>query len=472
MNAGSMEAVQPAASPPGPGLEILLVDDEPAIAEALGEALRDEGHRVTVAFDGAEAMNRLNARVFDVVISDVRLPEVDGLTIFRRLRREAPATQVILISAYATVPDAVEVIKQNAANYLAKPFDLDELLRSVEQVAEQRRLEAQLARARAQLADAGPATPIVGEAPPIVLLRQRIAAIADTDCAVLITGESGTGKDLVARNLHERSSRRDGPFVAVNCAAFPDTLLEAELFGHERGAFTGAARRRDGRLKAAHRGTLFLDELVELSPAAQAKLLRVLEEGVFTPLGTNTSVQVDVRVLSATNGDLKQLVQQGRFREDLFYRVKVFHIDVPPLRERRADLPLLMEFFCHRYNGAGTPRLSPRAWAAFANHTWPGNVRELQHALKHALVLAAGGEIQLEHLPDEIRGGAGDRPSDTGALRPLADAVREFEREYLLRALRVTGGSRGQAAKLLGISRKALWAKLRRYGVRDEDVRD
>jgi DNA-binding NtrC family response regulator len=467
----SSKAEQVEGTEQAPGLEILLVDDEPDIAGPIEEALTEEGHDVTVAHDGAEAMAWLDTRVFDLVISDVRLPRVDGLTIFRRLRQESPSTAVILITAYASVSDAVDAIKEKAAHYLAKPFELEDLLGTVEQIANQHRMEVARLKARDLLDNRGKVTTrLIGEAPAMVRLKKRIVALADSNAAVLITGESGTGKDLVARTIHDHSSRRKGPFSAVNCAAFPDTLLEAELFGHERGAFTGATRRREGRIKAADGGTLFLDELGELSPSAQAKLLRVLETKEFTPLGTNESVKSNVRLVSATNADLERMVAQNTFREDLYYRIKVFHVRIPPLREHRSDLPLLIEYFHEQMQGedAPPPRISPRAWAALSQFRWPGNVRELQHALQHAFVLAGDAEITLEHLPDEIRGDVdiGDEEGG-GSLQPLALATQEFEREYLLRALNLAEGNRGKASKLLGISRKTLWAKMRRHRIRD-----
>jgi DNA-binding NtrC family response regulator len=309
--------------------------------------------------------------------------------------------------------------------------------------------------------------PIIGRSPAIVRLLEKAEAVARSDAPVLVAGESGTGKELVARLLHERSARRAGPFVALNCAAFPESLLEAELFGHERGAFTGAVRKRDGRFQAAHGGTLLLDEVAEIPLPAQAKLLRVLEEGTFEPLGTNRSVAVNVRILSATHRDLSDHIARGLFREDLYYRLKVVCLKLPPLRERPDDLRPLVAHFLRRFRGAtGGAPLTERAWAALAAYRFPGNVRELEHAIHHAVIIAGGEEIDLAHLPPEIAGAGEDAPGRAAApIRPLADAARAFERDYLLTALRVAGGRRAQAAGLLGISRKSLWEKLRRHGI-------
>jgi len=293
---------------------------------------------------------------------------------------------------------------------------------------------------------------------------------------VLITGESGTGKELVARTLHERSSRRARPFIAVNCAAFPETLLEAELFGHERGAFTGAVKRRDGRFKAADGGTLLLDEIAEVPPPAQAKLLRVLQEGTVEPLGTNESTRVDVRIISATHRNLRERIKEGRFREDLYYRLNVLDIEIPPLRERRGDLPLLLQYFMARFSPAGKapPAISPRAWAVLSQYAFPGNVREFAHAIEHAVVLSGGNEIDIEHLPGGIAGASDSNGnSSAGNLRSLGVALKEFEKEYLVRALTQAGGKKMKAAEILGISRKNLWEKLRLHGIAaDADAED
>jgi DNA-binding NtrC family response regulator len=461
---------------------ILLVEDEPEIAEPIAEALRRDGHHLTVVSHGDRALKRLDEEVYDLLICDIRLPGADGLSIFRKVREAQPEAKVILMSAYGSVAEAVAAVKDHAVDYLAKPFAMSELLGAVHQVADERRLARSLAHARERVDSYEGEAVIIGETPAMMSLVARIRAVADSDAPVLITGETGTGKELVARALHAQSSRRSKPFVEVNCAAFQDTLLEAELFGHERGAFTGAERRREGRFRAADGGTLFLDEVGEMSPSAQAKMLRALQDGSFQALGSSSTMRVDVRTIAATNVDLRARIAEGRFREDLFYRLKVFHLHVPALRERRADLPLLAEYFCRQLaaadgantGGRRTPVITPRAWAALSHYRFPGNVRELKHALRHALVLSSGGDIDLEHLPEEVRGRVSPEPRQGGgvttvmgpaALQPLEAAQRQFEREYLLRALREADWNRTRVAQMLGISRKTLWQKLRRLGI-------
>jgi DNA-binding NtrC family response regulator len=464
-------ATAPPSPPPPPTtiqpLAILLVDDEPNVDATIGDLLRAPGHAVTTAGNGEDALALVTSRVFDVMICDVRLPKLDGLALFRRVRQESPDTLVILITAYAAVKDAVTAVKEGAHDYLTKPFDADEILVRVERVAQYRALLRDLDAARAALAQADRGGNIIGRAPLMLRLLDRVNTIATSHAPVLVTGESGSGKELVARALHERGPRRGKPFVAVNCAAFPETLLEAELFGHERGAFTGAVKRRDGRFRGAHGGTLLLDEVAEMSLPAQAKLLRVLQEGTMEPLGTNESVPVDVRVISATHRDLKSRISSGLFREDLYYRLNVLSVDVPPLRERTGDLPLLVQYFLDKLRRAQKPpaRVSAAAWAALAKFPFPGNVRQLGHAIEHALVLTRDGEIRPEHLPRDIV--EADRADDpAGAVpRPLATALKEFEREYLQRALLQADGKRTLAAEILGISRKNLWEKLRMHGM-------
>jgi DNA-binding NtrC family response regulator len=428
---------------------------------------------VTACGDGSSAIERLgSAGAFDLVLSDVRLPKVDGMGVFRRARELSPRTAVILMTSFGGVSDAVAALKQGATDYITKPFDPDELIIRVAAIDAKRVLERELEEAREKLAGATEG-PIVGASPPMTRLLTRLATVAESDAPVLITGETGTGKELVARRIHARSARRAGPFVAVNCAAFPETLLEAELFGYERGAFTGASRRREGRFMAAHGGTLLLDEVAEIPMSAQAKLLRVLQDMVIEPLGTNDRVAVDVRIVSATHRDLRRRIGEGAFREDLFYRLNVVGLVVPPLRERPGDLPLLVSHFLQTYlpGRADLPDVSLQAWQALAAYPFLGNVRELSHAIHHAVVLSRGERIELEHLPDDIVRLATSR-AEGGSLHPLVAVVKQAEREHLLKALAVAGGKRARAAELLGISRKNLWEKLRSHGLSDSDVDD
>ncbi|MGF1508726.1 MAG: sigma-54-dependent transcriptional regulator [Myxococcota bacterium] len=454
-------------------MRILLADDEPSIRLSLSDALDEAGHSVLAVSDGEQAWKRLQTDSFDIVISDIRMPGLDGMSLFERTRELCPDTDFLLMTAYAEVEDAVRALKDGAVDYILKPFDLDEIRVRVERLEAQRSLQKQLAQAREELEQQDPIRLVVGQSPSMVALGRLMETVADSDAPVLISGESGTGKELVARTIHRLSPRGASPFIAVNCAAFPETLLEAELFGHEKGAFTGAHTQRIGRFEAARGGTLLLDEVAEIPMTAQAKLLRVLQDGTFEPLGTNQTVQTDVRILSATHRDLRQRIQDGLFREDLFFRLNVLDLHIPPLRERRSDLPILIEHFLRKHvrPGRPIPNLSPSAFAALSEYPFPGNVRELEHAVHRAVVLSRSDNIELHHLPSAISGPALPTlaESDDPGIRPLQDALKLFEREYLTRALRSVDGKKAKAAELLGISRKNLWEKLKAHGVGDPD---
>ncbi|HVR63656.1 MAG TPA: sigma-54 dependent transcriptional regulator [Polyangia bacterium] len=457
-----------------------MIDDETELRGTISDILRDAGHDVTEAGDDGPAARALvDQGGFDLVISDVRLPGVDGLELFRRARTTSPLSDFMLMTAFADVGEAVAALKEGAEDYLTKPFDPDELLHQVTRIQAARAMRRELIEARQALARRSPANRLVGQSPQMMKIQTRIEMIAQSEAATLVHGESGTGKELVARLLHDRGSRAGKPFVPVNCAGFPDTLIEAELFGFERGAFTGAVKRREGRFKAADGGTLFLDEIAELPLPAQAKLLRVLQEGSVEPLGTNTPIKVDVRLISATHRNLRERIAAGLFREDLFYRVNVLDVTLPALRDREGDLPILIQFFLDgfgRASGGGqrqSPTISGDAYAALSAYPYPGNVRELAHAIEHAVVLAGGGEITLDHLPAAIaeaaptgRPKSAPVPASAAAantITPLSEAVRAFEKAHLLKVLAAAGGKRVRAAELLGISRKSLWEKLRTY---------
>jgi DNA-binding NtrC family response regulator len=466
-------------------MKILLIDDEAELRATLAEAMEDAGHSVTQLDDGLAAASLLARTDFDVVISDVRLPGMDGLSLVREVRTKAPLTDCVLMTAFGHVADAVAALKVGAVDYLTKPFDLGELLHHLQRIEGTRTLRRELTEARRALTVQAVGTRLVGSSEAMGKVKARVMMVAGSDSPTLVLGESGTGKELVARMLHDGSSRRSKPFVAVNCAAFPDTLIEAELFGFERGAFTGAAKARDGRFRAADGGTLFLDEIAELPLPAQAKLLRVLQDGTFAPLGSDAPVTVDVRIVSATHRNLREEVAAGRFREDLYYRINVIDVGLPPLRERRGDLPLLIEFFLGGHAGTGVtgaptrPSLSEGAYSALAAHPFPGNVRELAHAIEHAVVLSGGQEITVDHLPASITSSASHstpHPLRAGSraesaketVTALSEAAREFEKNHIRRVLESVGGKRLKAAACLGISRKSLWEKLRRY--EDEDA--
>ncbi len=453
-------------------MKLLLAEDDRIVRITVRDALTDDGYAVTECADGTAAIRAIERETFDIVLTDVRLPGVDGLTVFRTVRRSSSRTSVVLMTAFADADDAVAVMRDGARDYIQKPFEIDELLirlgRVRDEVEFRRRMEQGDATAQPE--------PLCGTSPAMERLRERVHAAAESDVSVLITGETGTGKDLCARVIHERSGRARKPFVIVNCAAIPETLFESELFGHEKGAFTGADRRRTGRFEAAHGGTLFLDEVAELAIASQAKLLRVLESSTFEPVGASRPIKVDVRILSATNRDVAVEVARGAFRRDLYYRLNVIDIQTPTLRERRADIPLLVRAFLEQIAARqrrAVPELAPEAVAALASHEYPGNVRELLHALERAVALARGGTIELGHLlPDMVAGVGAARTGGTPSahdLQPLDEAVAAFERQYIQRALESVGGHRTRAAALLGISRKSLWERLRDAPSRPDD---
>lgn len=447
-------------------LDILVVDDDQATRLSLAYALSDAGHHVTEACDGEEAIALASERTFDVALLDVRLPKVDGLTIFRRLRLRAPTTAVILMTAFATVPDAVASLREGAYDYVTKPFDPEELtLRVIGHISEHVSLKRELEEARRVVASRDAGSPIVGHTPAMIRLVERVNTVAQSDAPVLVCGESGTGKELVAHTLHARGPRKAAPFVAFDCAAFPEGVIEAELFGEERGTFTSSRRRRDGRFRAADGGTLLLGEVSALPLPTQAKLLRVLEEGVVQPVGGNEPLPVNVRIVSSTQNDLKTLVKEGKFRDDLYFRLNVLDLNIPPLRERKADMPLLLAHFLRRYcPGRVPPGIGPRAWEALMEYSYPGNVRELAHAVERAVVLARGSEIDLDHLPEAIVGRGPESTTDA-KIQPLNVASKSFEKRHVTSALRLAGGDHETAAELLGISVRSLRQKIDRHGI-------
>ena len=445
-------------------LRILIAGADPAVAGPIRTLVAGSGRSVVFAREREEAFALLRSEVFDIVVVDVEPGEVEGQGLVRRLHGASPQASLIITTGSPSVDEAVVAIKEGARDYLPRPIDAARLRGELERREEERAVKSVVAGHLAEETEVDAADAIVGRSAEIVRLRERIGAVADSDGAVLITGESGTGKELVAQSIHRHGRRHGRALVAVNCAALPPALMEAELFGHERGAFTGADRRRDGRFLAADRGTLFLDEVGDLPLEAQVKLLRVLQEGVFEPVGSDRSVRVDVRVLSATNRDLRALVRDGRFREELYYRLRVFELAVPALRDRAPDLPLLVERFLAQFvrRGEARPTLSPAAWVALMAYPFPGNVRELQNAINHAVTLARGQtQIDVTHLPAEIR----DAEDTSGAeSSSLFRAVERFEREFIRRALAITGGEKKRAAQILGISRKCLYQKLGHFG--------
>jgi DNA-binding NtrC family response regulator len=450
---------------------ILVVDDERAICVAIQRLLAGRGHRVETVSSGEAAIERLGGDPVHLVITDLGLKGVSGMDVLRWVRARAPETAVIMITAFGSEKIAVEAIKLGAADYLPKPFDNDELEVMVERVLEGVTLRRDLRLLQEKVADAYGFDTLVGRSPAMQRVFDVIRKVADTDLTVLVRGPSGTGKELVANAIHYRSPRRTRPLVKVNCAAFSRELVESELFGHEKGAFTGAAATREGKFEIADGGTLFLDEIGDMSLETQAKILRVLQERELERVGGNKTIRVDVRVLAATNHDLEARVRDGRFREDLYYRLNVVTVALPALGERTGDLPLLIEHFL----GAAAASLrrerktvAPDAYRALLAHEWKGNVRELQHALEQATALASGPEIQLADLPASIRGPTddpavgGDRSSFKEAKQRL---IERFEREFIADALARHRGNVSRAAEEMGMYRQHLQVKLAEYGI-------
>jgi DNA-binding NtrC family response regulator len=448
-------------------LAVLVAEGDVSLRAMICDALHAAGHSAVAVEDHQAALARLADAPFDVLVSDLQSERVDGLALLHQVKLHAAAIAVILVTAGDVQGPAAQALKEDVDDHVTKPVDVLDLVLRIERLGERRRVEHELRLARANVTVNGAASSkLIGRSPLMRSLIERVETIAPANASVLVVGESGTGKELVARAVHEASTRASGPFVAVNCAAFPESLIEAELFGHERGAFTGATHRREGRFKAADGGTLLLDEVGEIPLSVQAKLLRVLQEGEVEPLGSNRQIELDVRLICATHRNLRQMVGAGTFREDLYYRLNVLDIHVPPLRRRRADLPLLVSHFYLRFAGEGVePRIAPRAWAALMSHPFPGNVRELEHAIQHAVVLARGGEIDIWHLPYDLRGDIDADEPASSAFRPLSESMRDFERQCLLVALNHSSGAKREAARLLGISRKTLWEKLKSHQI-------
>ncbi|MGE0043670.1 MAG: sigma-54-dependent transcriptional regulator [Vicinamibacterales bacterium] len=451
---------------------LLLVDDEEALRTVIAERLGDHGFEVTQAASGEQALDELEHFAFDVIVSDLRLPGIDGREVLDRAVARYPGIIAIVVTGYGTVKDAVDLIKRGAADYIAKPFQFDELLHVLRTSLEQRRLKDENAYLRQQLDERFGLGAMVGRSERMRALFRLIETVAPTNATILITGETGTGKEMVARAIHQTSDRRQQRFVAINCGAMPETLLEAELFGHVRGAFTGAVGNRQGRIEQADKGTLFLDEVGTMSVALQMKLLRVLQEREFERIGDTRTIKVDVRVVAATNSDLGRMVQDGTFREDLYYRLNVLGVELPPLRERKDDIPMLVQHFVRKYgapaaDGDGPlPEVSQAAMRQLMAYAWPGNVRQLENAVERAMALVGRRRtIEAGDLPPEVRGA--QEPARPAVDFPesgvdLPGVVAEIERDLIGRALARTGGNRAAAAALLNLKRTTLVEKIRR----------
>lgn len=452
---------------------VLVVDDEKHTREGLRRALELD-YAITVAEDGATAMRLLESETFDIVLTDLRMPDLDGLQLVQRAQSVAHPPICIVMTAYGTVENAVEAMRRGAHDYLTKPIDLDRLELVLARALKSRRLEVENVTLRQQLDKRYGMENIIGQSTPMVEVLDTIRQVAPSRATVLIQGESGTGKELVARAVHQLSPRRNGPFLAVHCAALSQNLLESELFGHEKGAFTGALERRIGRFEEADGGTIFLDEIGEIDPSVQVKILRVLGERQFERVGGNKTLSVDVRLVAATNRNLEELVKAGKFRDDLFYRLQVVTVTLPPLRQRAEDVVLLADAFLREYareNNKIISEITPQAMSAMQLYPWPGNVRELRTAIERAVVLARSDKIALRDLPPAV-GAMVQTAHEQGTVPPeqLAKSsltLDEVERLMIVNALKATDGNRSESARRLGISRRTLHRKLHDYKLED-----
>jgi DNA-binding NtrC family response regulator len=441
---------------------ILVVDDEVNARTALAELLRDEGYDVETAADAFKALGKYESFAPHVVVTDLKMPGMDGIELVKKIRASEDPAAVVVMTAFGAVSSAVDSMRAGAADYLTKPLNFDELLVVLDKVFETQQLRREARQLRQRVRDRVAPGNIVGTAPPMQRVFEIVDQVAPSRATVLITGESGTGKELVANAIHQRSPRANGPFVKLHCAALAESLLESELFGHERGSFTGAMARKDGRFQLADGGTLFLDEIGEISPSIQVKLLRFLQEHEFERVGGTQTIRVDVRVIAATNRNLTEEVSKGRFREDLYYRLNVVALEMPPLRDRRADIPALAKFFLERYtkdNGKTIEGITPDTLQLLQAYDWPGNVRELENAIERAVVLATGANIEPGQLPPHVRPKVmpGGMPIIPGAT------MADLERFAILETLKATGGSTSKAAEMLGISTRTIQYRLHEY---------
>ena len=440
---------------------VLIVEDDKLMRISLEDALKRAGYDVMALETGAAAMNSLKQESFDIAVTDIRLPDMDGFDIVREItgRKDVP---VIMMTAYGTIKDAVEAMKLGAFDYITKPFSLDEFLLLVERALETKRLREENIRLRRDLNRCYRAPNMVGESPAMKKVFSLIEKVSASDSTVLILGESGTGKELVATTIHYQSKRKEKPLIKVNCAALPDGLIESELFGYEKGAFTGALKRKPGRFELASGGTIFLDEIGDLPLSTQAKILRVLQEKTFERVGGTSTLTVDVRIIAATNRNLEEEVKAGRFREDLYYRLNVIPINLPPLRQRREDIPSLIEFFVGKYQSrlSKDVRFSQESVNMLLAYDYPGNIRELENIIERCVTLAEAGIIGKDELPAPVAGG---QQAATSIL--LSDVAADAEKNHILRVLNITQGSKIRAAEMLGISRKTLWEKMNAYKI-------
>ncbi len=450
------------------GVRLLVIDDEPAHAEVVAEALARKGYQCTIATSGPQGASKIEQEEFDIVITDLVMDQVDGMQILKKAKEEMPDAEVLVISGHGTIKQAVGAMRAGAYNYLTKPLDLEELRTVVDKCAEQLRLARTNIQLRQQLDERFGFEGVVGNSPQMRKIITTLKQIAPTSASVLIEGETGTGKELVAKAIHYNSPRRNKPFKAINCAAFSETLIESELFGHEKGAFTGADRTRQGTFEYVNGGTLFLDELGDMPTTTQIKLLRVIETGEVVRVGSNEPIKVNVRIISATNQDLEEQVRQGKFRMDLYYRLKVVSIRLPPLRERREDIPLLVDYFIKELanrHGKAIRGVTREARRALMSYDWPGNVRQLRNVIESAIVVDTDGLIGSDDLEGTDLLPASAVSEADGAANLIGRPLDEVEKYYIEQALKLTGGNREEAAKMLGIGERTMYRKIKLYGL-------
>jgi DNA-binding NtrC family response regulator len=461
---------------------VLVADDDRAVRTALQVNLSKAGYDVTLVPSATHALDALHGSAYDVLLTDVKMPGMGGMELLSAVRTRWPDVRVVVMTGFGSVQDAVTAMKAGAADYIIKPIERDELLLLLDRALEARALQRELTQLRREVDERYGFSELVGISPAMRAVYEEVAAVADSSALVLIQGETGTGKELIAHAIHYRSRRSSAPLVAVNCGALPENLLESELFGHERGAFTGAVRQHQGKFEQADGGTLFLDEIGEIPPPVQVRLLRVLEGGVVTRVGGEHPVKVDVRVIAATNRDLWREVQAGTFRADLYYRLNVFNVRLPPLRERREDIPLLVDHFARKFaarHSRPPPTLTPAAMRAIQAHVWAGNVRELEHFTERLVLLSNGGEVSSVRLPEAPGALPGQgtatapAPSGLAAIGPggLPAALEDYERNLIAEALREAGGVQARAARRLGISRSNLNYRIGRLNLTLQDIR-
>ncbi|MFI5012538.1 MAG: sigma-54-dependent transcriptional regulator [Hyphomicrobiales bacterium] len=448
---------------------VLIVDDEARLAELLSASIADRGYRTVVCSSAEEALDAFDPVTIDLVISDLRMPGLDGRSLLHEIRTRAPDMPVVLITAYTSMRDAVEMIKEGAFDYISKPFEMDEILATLERALKLGDAMRENARLRSEIEGRHGFEPLIGTSPAFRRVIEQIGEVCTSRATVLLTGQSGTGKEVAARAIHFNSPRKSKPFIAVNCAAIPEGLIESELFGHVKGAFTGAVAHRRGRFADADQGTLFLDEIGDMPVAVQAKVLRVLQERSFEPVGSGRTEKVDTRVIAASNRDLRRAVEEKRFREDLFYRLNVFPIALPALRDRKEDIPALAQHFLKAATEAIGKRIvgvTPAALAAMSNYDWPGNIRELQNCVERAVIVARGSTIDVPDLPRDLFD-QGARPEKLARRKTtdLDGELARIEKSFILDALRETDGVQSKAAKLLGINERSLWHRVKKLGI-------